>query len=75
MRWIAWLQDAEIISAFISAGFWLLSAKANAPLMTWAGIGDLPAFLNKVSRYNFVAALFAGLSAMLAALVTVLQVA
>jgi hypothetical protein len=75
MRWIDWLQDAEILSAFISAAFWLLSAKANAPLMTWAGVGDLPAFLSQVSRYNFVASMFAGLAAILAALARTLHVA
>jgi uncharacterized membrane protein len=75
MRIVVCLQVAETLAAFISAGFWLISARANAPLMTWSGIGDLRKFLNRVSRYNFVAALFAAITAILAGLVTMLEVA
>jgi len=36
--------------------------------MTWIDISDLPEFLNRVSRYNRVAAVFTALTAILTAL-------
>ena len=62
----SYLQIGSSVTAFVSAIFWFLSAYANVPLMSWAGIGELPKFLSRVSRYNFIAALFAAFAAILA---------
>jgi hypothetical protein len=60
------LRAAAGLASFLSAIFWGFSAWASAPPTTWEKIGELPAFLNRVSRYNFVAALFAALATFLA---------
>jgi hypothetical protein len=67
-----YLQIGVSLTALGSAVFWLRSARASAPLMTWAGIGDLPAFLRRVIRYNLIAAIFAGASGILTGIATIL---
>lgn len=67
------LPSGIFIAAFISSVFWLLSARVSAPMMTFSGIGELPKYFNRVGRYNFLAAIFAAVSAMLTGIASLLQ--
>jgi len=60
-----YLQIGAVLAALTSAAFWFLSARAKSPPMTWAGVGNLPKFLQRMSRYNLIASLFAFASAIL----------
>ena len=61
-------QFGSAVAAFIAAWFWYRSAQESAPPppMTWEGIGDLKPWLDSTMRQNRNAAIFAGLSALLA---------
>lgn len=68
----ALLQIGSAGCAFVAAGLWWWSALGDAPPMTFDRIEDVQGWLNQAAQRNRWAAGFAGLSALLAGIATLL---
>lgn len=68
------LQLGSAGAAFIAAWFWFQSGRGKAPPDTWEGSALMPDYLNSISRNNRRGATWAGISALLAAITTLITI-
>jgi hypothetical protein len=66
-------QIGTAISALLAAWFWFKSASGEAPPAVWDQIDQLRPWLDQAAHLNRLAATWAGISALLAAITTVLS--
>jgi hypothetical protein len=67
-------QAGAAITALLAAWFWFQAAQGKAPPATYDQIDQLKPWLDQASHLNRVAATWAGVSALLAAITTALNV-
>ena len=66
-------QSGTAIAALLAAWFWFRSARGEAPPATWDQIEYLKPWLDSAAHLNRQAATWAGISAIIAAITSVLS--